>query len=186
MAREGAQSSFPPLDALDGTTVFDQLDMAAAAGGHDELCDPTGPLASPRDYATRAAELIAHSPSSFVSIHAMTGLHGLCEVHALVTGEWPSADGLDASPLHRWWRAYAAGLRACTVVIGHAPGGGRPNCAVEHPDLPSLTAAAVASRDTHSVKLVVAMTRLVEAGILDLDVALEIGSWKLGADECRA
>ncbi len=174
--------SFPETEALEGTTVFDQLNLAAGAGGYDALTDPAAPLPHPRAFAARAAELIGRAPGSFVAIHALTGLHGLCEFHALVCGA-PPGDELDATPLAGWWRAYAAGLRACTLVVRSAPPN-RPDCEVTHHTVDALVAAAVASGDTHSVKLVVSLRRLCEFGIVDESDVLALGNLKLAADDC--
>lgn len=179
---EAGEVSFPEAEVLEGTTVFDQLDLAAAAGGHDELTDPSTPLAHPRRYVQRAGELIRRDPSSFVAIHAMTGLHGLAEFHTLVCATPPGGD-LDDTPLAPWWRAYAAGLRACTLVVGSSPAN-PPSCAVEERDLDALVADAIASGDTHSVKLVVALRRLVQFGLLAEDELFALGDLKLAADAC--
>ena len=45
-------------------------------------------------------------------------------------------------------------------------------------------AAAIESGDTHSVKLAVAMRRLVGFGVLDEATMRELGALKLGVDEC--
>lgn len=179
-----ATTSMPSVEERDGTTVFDQLSMAAGAGGADELIDLARPLPSAADLAARAADLIRHDAGSFVSVHAMTGLHGLAEVHALVTGEPPVGD-LDASLLAPWWRAYAIGLRACTLVVTSTPYVGRTDCAPVFVDTPALMAAAVESGDTHSVKLAVALRRLVAFGVVDEATMCELAAVKLGVDECR-
>ncbi len=176
-------AAMPPPAVMDGTTVFDQLSMAAGAGGDDELTDTGRPLPAIAALAARAADLIRHDAGSFVSVHAMTGLHGLAEVHALVTGAAP-ADDLDASVLSSWWRAYAIGLRACSLVVSATPYVGRTDCAPVFTDTPTFMAAAIESGDTHSVKLAVAMRRLVGFGVLDEATTWELGALKLGVDEC--
>lgn len=176
-------SAFPPPEVTDGTTVFDQLSLAAGAGASDPLADPASPLPPAPDLAARAADLLRHDAGSFVSVHAMTGLHGLAEVHHLVTGENP-ADGLNDTILGSWWRAWAIGLVACTSVVTATPAVGRTERAPSFADTPSLMAAAVASGDTHSVKLAVAMRRLVAFGVLSEATLWELGAIKLGVPEC--
>lgn len=176
-------ATMPPVSELDGVTVFDQLSMAAAAGG-DDVADPDCSLPPAAELARRAGVLVHHDASSFVSVHAMTGLHALCEVHALVTGAAPSA-ALDASVLHSWWRAYAIALEACTLVVQATPKVGRTDCAPTFHDTPGMLAAAVASGDTHSVKLAVAVSRLAEFGVIDVASAWDLVAVKLGVDECR-
>ncbi len=176
-------AAIPPPEVAEGTTVFDQLSMAAGAGGDDPLIDTTLPLPPAPGLAARAAELLRHDAGSFVSVHAMTGLHGLAEVHHLVTGE-PPAGGLDRSILGPWWRAWAIGLVACTAVVTATPAVGRTTRAPAITDTPALMAAAVASGDTHSVKLAVAMRRLVTFGVLDEPTLWELGAIKLGVPEC--
>ena len=176
-------SALPPPDVTDGTTVFDQLSLAAGAGGDDPLANPARPLPPAPELARRAADLLRHDAGSFVSVHAMTGLHGLAEVHHLVTGE-PPGSGLDATILGPWWRAWAIGLLACTAVVTNTPAVGRTEQAPAITDTPSLMAAAVASGDTHSVKLAVAMRRLAAFGVLDEATFWELGAIKLGVPEC--
>lgn len=176
--------AMPSPAELEGSTVFDQLSLAAGAGGHDELTDPARPLFPAAALAARAAELIRHDAGSFVSVHSMTGLHGLAEFHTLVIGSPPGAD-LDGTVLAPWWRAYSIGLQACTIVVSATTVVGRTECAPVFTDTEALVAAAVASGDTHSVKLVVAMRRLAEFGVLDEPTMWELGAIKLGVDECR-
>ncbi len=177
------EAAIPPPEAAEGSTVFDQLSMAAGAGGDDPLIDTARPLPPAAELAARAAELLRHDAGSFVSVHAMTGLHGLAEVHHLVTGE-PPAHGLDETILGGWWRAWAIGLVACRAVVTATPAVGRTSRAPAFTDTPSLMAAAVASGDTHSVKLAVAMRRLVTFGVLDEPTLWELGAIKLGVPEC--
>lgn len=180
---DARQATMPSADEFDGVTVFDQLSMAAAAGG-GALSHPGAPVPTAAELARRAGLLVAHDASSFVSVHAMTGLHGLTEVHHLVTGSAPH-DDLDASPLASWWHAYCIALQACTLLVLATPLVGRTDCAPTFTDTPSMLAAAVASGDTHSVKLAVSLQRLAEFGLLDEAAAWELASTKLGVDECR-
>jgi len=178
-----AESAIPPPRVAEGTTVFDQLSMAAGAGGDDPLTDAGRPLPPASELAALAADLLRHDAGSFVSVHSMTGLHGLAEVHHLVTGE-PPAGGLDATILGPWWRAWAIGLVACRAVVTSTPAVGRTERAPAFTDTPTLMAAAVASGDTHSVKLAVAMRRLVAFGVLTEPTLWELGAIKLGVPEC--
>lgn len=181
----GADGAMPPADARAGATVFDLLNLAAGAGGHDDLIDPSVPLPSPRALAARAADLVRHDASSFVAIHAVTGLHGLVEVHRLVTGAAPAGD-VSGSILASWWRAYAAAVRACSLVVTGTPAVGTPACTEAFTDVDALVRAAIDSGDTHSVKLVVALRRLVELDVVDEPTLLELGALKLAVDECDA
>lgn len=184
-----AAGAMPPADEREGATVFDLLNLAAGAGGHDDLIDPAVPLPSPRALAARAADLVRHDASSFVAIHAVTGLHGLVEVHALVTGAAPG-DDVSGSVLEPWWRAYAAALRACSLVVMGTPRVGTPECTrpfAPTPDgIAALVREAIDSADTHSVKLVVALRRLVELGVTDEATLVDLGAIKLAVDECDA
>lgn len=180
-----ALTSMPTADDLDGSTVFDQLSLAAGAGGADALTDPDAPLPTATELAGRAAELLRHDASSFVAVHSMTGLHGLVEFHALIAGEPPSS-GLERTPLGSWWRAYAIGLRACGLIVSASPRLDAEACTPEPQDRPTLFAAAIESGDTHSVKLAVALLALADHGVIEESLALELGAVKLGADECRS
>jgi len=117
--------------------------------------------------------------------HAVTGLHGLVEVHRLVTGAAPG-DDVAGTVLAPWWRAYAAALRACALVVEGTPRVGTPECTETFTDVEVLVRAAIDSGDTHSVKLVVALRRLVELGLVDEPTLLELGAIKLAVDECDA
>jgi hypothetical protein len=176
-APTAAESPIPSAAELHEVTVSDQLNLAAVAGGPDPLCDPSRPLAAASDFAARAASLIMSAPDSFVAVHTMTGLHGLCEMHRQVTGVAP-ADNLDMSPLARWWRAYAAGLYASSVALRDLPAADADNYR-QYRDLEQLTADAVASGDAHNVKLMVAMGRLHEMGVLSEEDVLRVGSGRL-------
>lgn len=178
-------TAMPPAGERDGATVFDLLNLAAGAGGHDELIDPSASMPSPRAMAARAADLVRHDATSFVAIHAVTGLHGLVEVHRRVTGDGPG-DDVTGTVLAPWWRAYAAALRACTLVVEGTPRVGPPECTETFTDVDALVRAAVDSGDTHSVKLVVALRRLVELGVVEEPVLFELGATKLAVDECGA
>ncbi len=177
--------AMPPHDQRAGATVFDLLNLAAGAGGHDDLIDPGVGLPSPRSMAARAADLVRHDASSFVAIHAVTGLHGLVEVHRSVTGAAPD-DDISDSVVAPWWRAYAAALRACSLVVAGTPTTGTPECTETFTDLGALTRAAIDSGDTHSVKLVVALRRLAELGVVETATVFDLGARKLAVDECGA
>ena len=180
-----AAAAMPSAEDLAGSTVFDQLSLAAASGGGNLLLEPGTPLPGATELLAAAVELIRHDAGSFVTVHSMTGLHGLCEFHRLVIGG-PPGDDLDSSPLSSWWRAAALGIRACEIVTGLTPAVGRTECAPEFATYDELRRSAIESGDTHSIKLTVALSRLAEMGLVDEHTVLELGALKLGVDECRA
>jgi len=166
-----AAADLPPYDQRDGLTVFTMLDLAA--GSHDCACTPSGD--TPAALAARAAHLVLRNPSSFVSVHALTGLHALVEVERCA-GE----------PLRRWWQVFAAAQRACALVVESGP----PEALAGYDGrlgpantMDEIVTAAIASNETHDVKLAVALRRLVGFGVLPADLACEVGRARLAAPQ---
>jgi hypothetical protein len=160
----------PPMEARNGVTVFDLLNVAA---GTHACLDPDARSSTPRAIAAAAGALVRRNPSSFVAVHAMTGLHALCELEQLAPG------GLGV-----WWRHLATAVRACTIVVETGP----PEAVAAYDgrhgavdDVESLVTASVRSAETHDVKLSVSLRRMVHFGVLDEREAVEIGLARLGA-----
>jgi len=176
----------PPIGQLGGVTVFDLMNLAAGAEDRDALAPAgEGPLTM-RRLAVAALALVGRNPSSFVSVHTVTGLHGLCELHHAVVGPGDPLATLETGPLGSWWHAYAVALGTASVIMyGFGPEGlPAPRAAVG--DVDALVAAAVASGETHDVKLVLALRRLAEFGIISTAEVLATGAVKLAATECAA
>lgn len=169
----------PTPEELDGTSVFDQLDLVA--GERALLGDgPEPPLPPVAELATTATELVRRDPTSFIAVHTVTGLHGLVEVDRLLTGRDDLA-GVPGDPLlSSWWRAMADAITACAVIVGQA-GARPPGPRRAAGDLDSLVARAIDSPEVHDLKISVSLRRLVELGVLDATRALEVGATKLAA-----
>lgn len=179
----------PPADALEGLTVFDLMNIAAGCEDRAAL-RPWGdqPLTAHR-LAAAALALAARNPSSFVAVHAVTGLHGLCELHAAVDGAAALADPaapVEATPLGPWWVSYATALGTASAVMASYPPEAVPAAPPGLDGPAELLAAAVDSGETHDVKLVLALQRLSAYGVLDADDAHRVARTKLAATECRA
>jgi hypothetical protein len=157
----------PGADVAEGTTVFDLLNLVAGTGLPGRvLIDPAS--ISVRTLVAEACGLVRRNPSSFVAVHAVTGLHALCEVHIAVTGDVPT-DPLADSPLWSWWQSYAVAAAACALIVESSVAetdrqyDGRYGVVSA---LDGLVANSVHSGDTHDVKLAVALRRLVGVGLI--------------------
>ena len=185
----GGPTGRPPLpegDDLAGLTVFDLMNLAAGSEDREALRPGgTGPMTAAR-LCSAATGLVARNPSSFVSVHTVTGLHGLYELHRATAGALDAHGALDDTPLAPWWQAYTTASMVAAVVVHRSAPEAVP-APVARADTPAaLLAAAVASGETHDVKLVLALTRLAEAGLVSEEDLLRIGAVKLAATECRA
>lgn len=185
--RSGAPvSPLPDAADLDGLTVFDLMNIAA--GGEDRAAlRPWGdqPLTVHR-LAAAALSLAARNPSSFVAVHTVTGLHGLCELQRCVAGIEDVHAPLEPGPLGAWWEAYAVAAGTAHAVMASFPPEGLPASARPLDSAERLLAAGVASGETHDVKLILALQRLAELGAVSDEDALRVGLVKLAATECRA
>ncbi len=171
----------PPADQLDGVTVFDLMNLAAGSEDRAALLPPgEGPLNLQR-LAGAAMALVERNPSSFVSVHTVTGLHGLCELHHAVVGPMERSAALADTLLADWWNAYAVALGAATVVMGRFAAEEVPAGAPRHENVEALLADAVSSGETHNVKLVLALRRLEQFGVLDDADVRRLGAVKLTA-----
>ncbi len=171
--------AMPTPEELDGTSVFDQLDLVA--GERALLGDgPEPPLPSVAELAETATGLVLHDPGSFIAVHTVTGLHGLVEVDRLVTGRDHLGGVPDDPLLASWWRAMADAITACAAVVAMA--GPAPVAPGEVPvDLDALVARAVDSPEVHDLKISVSLRRLAALGVLPPARALEVGAAKLAA-----
>jgi hypothetical protein len=130
--------------------------------------------------------LVARNPSSFVSVHTVTGLHGLVELHLATAGPFGLHQPLDETPLAPWWRAYATAVGVASVVVHRSGPEGVPAPLAPSATPAELLTAAVASGETHDVKLVLALCRLADNGLLTETDVLRVGAAKLAATECTA
>ena len=69
-------------------------------------------------------------------------------------------------------------------MVSATPAVGRTGRAPVITGTPALMAAAVASGDTHSVKLAVSLRRLSGFGLMAEETLWELGAIKLGVAEC--
>ena len=181
------ETSMPTVADLEGSTVFDQLNLVAGASSHLGFAPPQKELPTVASLCHGALALVRRNPSSFVSVHALTGVHALCEVHRMVEGVAPAPhDSLDAHAMAPWWRTYQWALHACTVLVMDTPPQAIPAAHAEIDSFEALQRAAVDTGETHDVKVVLAMRRLTEFGLLSLETVLEVGTLKIAAAECAA
>lgn len=175
----------PPADAREGATVFDLLNLAAGTG------EPARSAADSRGRTLRSGlqegvALVRRNPSSFVAVHALTGLHALCEVHHLVCGEPPADATIHDGMLAPWWDAFIVASRACSLIVETTPP--EALAAFDGPfgpfeSIDDLVRASIVSDDTHDVKLAVALRRLVGFGLLDEADAVSVGLHRLAAGQ---
>jgi hypothetical protein len=175
----------PSPGELDGNSIFDQLHLVAGSPGVLRSCDVHADIPPVRTLCGEALRLLFRNPGSFVSVHAVDSLHALVEFDRLVNGAIP-VEGMAQGRLHDWWRAYLWSLRACAVLVDASPPQPPEKTPVNLASLDALTDAAVESCEVHDIKVVVALRRLVEFGVVDEDSALEAGRAKLAATECSA
>lgn len=182
----GGPAPLPGADELDGLTVFDLMNIAAGCEDRAAL-RPWGqqPLTVHR-LAAAALSLAARNPSSFVAVHTVTGLHGLSELHRCVDGLDDVHAPVSNGPLACWWDAYATALGTAHAVLASFPREGLPAGTARLDSSERMLAAAVASGETHDVKLVLALQRLASLGVVSVEDAMRVGMVKLAATECRA
>ena len=175
-------ADMPSAEQRANSTVFDLLNLVAGTGA----CVPrqsTG-ITTPSLLARAAAALVQRNPSSFVAVHAMTGLHALCEVHALVTGEAPGDDAGEGI-MAGWWMAFAVAARACNLLVMSE----EPEPAtvrLEFDTLDALVSASIKSNETHDVKLAVALRRMVHFGVMSSQEAIAVGVARLSSSALQA
>lgn len=164
----GQRGSMPPPDELAGRTVFDVLGIANTVGSFDPE-----DVRALDEMLQVALGLVHQCPRSFVAIHAVTSFHALVEVqHALD----PDHDLFvrSAAPLPSWWEAYETGLAACSLAVGCEVAPSVPDELAPATNRADAVADALASNDTHSLKLTLSLFRLVEFGFIDDATALKI------------
>lgn len=184
--RAGTDEPLPSAEDLAGATVFDLMNLAAGIEDRGALL-PHGdaPLTIDR-LAAASLALVGRNPSSFVAVHTLTGLHGLCEVHLAVVGRPDGQAPVEQSALGPWWRSFAIGIGAASVVMAQYGPEALPAALAPTEDRDELLAAAVASGETHDVKLVLALCRLHDLGVVELDEVRRVGALKLASTECSA
>ncbi|MEQ1698620.1 MAG: hypothetical protein ABMA25_00845 [Ilumatobacteraceae bacterium] len=175
----------PSVRQQEGATVFDMLNRVAGTGVPGQSAGGRRPP-TPRALATEAAGLVRRNPSSFVAVHAFTGLHALCEVHALLTGQPPANDAVRTPGIGSWWSTIATAIRACSVLIEHTPPEALAAYDGQYGDVDSvdsLVAASTRSGETHDVKLAVSLRRMVTMGVVSADDAVSVGLHRLAAGQ---
>ncbi len=171
---------------LNGSSVFSRLNLVAGERG---LFIPDEPIQSPppiEELVAIAFDLVRRDPGSFISVHTVTGLHGLVELDHLLTGR-RDLTGVPTEPLLLpWWRAMAQAITASAVLIDaeHAAPPSRP--VDSFATLEQMTHASIESCEAHDVKISVALSRLVEFGLTTPAEAITVGTAKLAATECTA
>ena len=173
----------PSAKELKGLSIFDQLDLVAGGSGVLQATDSAGPIPSVADLCQQALDLMIARPSSFIAVHAVDALHALVEVQHLVYGPAPVADQ-GSGVFAGWWRAYLWSLRACGTLVALTPETVSEKPYRRYANFVALTDAAISSCEAHDIKVVVALRRLTELGIIDEAAALDAGSAKLSATEC--
>ncbi len=183
-----AEALLPTEAELAGAAVFDLMNLAAGIERPARLWPAgDGPLTI-RRLAAAAGALAGRNPSSFVAVHTVTGLHGLCELAAATIGVPDAGATLEVhdEALGPWWRAYRTALGAASLLMGQFVPEGLP-AVVERVDTPDrLLRAAARTGETHDVKLVLALSRLHQFGVITEEQVLGIGARKLAATECAA
>lgn len=178
----------PPVHDHDGIAVFDLLNLVAGTGvparrtHGQQKPDPAAVVGE-------AVRLVRRNPSSIVAVHAVTGLHALCEVHMLLTGAPPDGGAARTRGIGSWWAAATAAVNACSVLVEHSP----PEAVEPHSgrfgavdSIDDLVTASIATGDTHDVKLAVALRRLVTMRIVPASDAVAAGLGRLaGASGTR-
>lgn len=172
--------SVPAVSERKGHTVFDLLNVASGGAPAEEP--------DPRDLTigrlvAGAVALAERTPSSFVSIHTVTGLHGLCEFHHLVEGRAARDEPLTGTSLERWWRGYATALQSA-MVLDEGIGREALPASTKTGDLDQLIEESVETGKAHDVKLLVALRRMLELGCADETQVRGLALRKLAATEC--
>jgi hypothetical protein len=184
----GAPRSIAPEDVemptpaeLDGTSVFEQLDLVAGERAFFPCAETDGRLPEVATLAATALGLVRRNPSSFIAIHTVTGLHAMVEVDHLLTGRSELGGVPDDPLLEVWWRAMTDAIAACAVIEEATAPAEPPPPSDEPADLDALVQASIGSDEVHDLKLSVSLRRLVELGVAERAEALTVGAAKLAA-----
>lgn len=180
------EGTLPTPEELEGSSVFDQLDLVAGAPALYAPDATTTSLPSVAELARVALDLVRRDASSFIAIHTVTGLHALVELDRLVTGRGDLADRPSDPLLAPWWRAMADAIAACAVLVEAAPPAMPTRGHIDFRSLETLVQASIDSCEVHDLKISVSLNRLVELGVISEIDALAVGSAKLAATECSA
>lgn len=178
--------AMPTPQELEGTSVFDQLDLVAGEQALFHHEDQSSELAPVTELCKRACELVNHDPASFIAVHTVTGLHGLVEVDRLVSGRRDAGDSPDDPLMANWWRAMSDAITASSILVKASPPAPRARPVVSQRHMESLVSASVESCEVHDLKISVSLARLVELGVTTEQEALATGAAKLSATECTA
>jgi hypothetical protein len=170
-------SDLPSEAEQAGVTVFDLLNIAAgSSNGNVAHESDTGSPASQRRLVTHAVALVHRNPQSFVAVHALTGVHALCELQQI------AGDHV----LKTWWEAYAVAQRACSILVQTTA----PDTPVAYDsrygpirNVGELVVASIQSGETHDVKLAVALRRLMSFGLLTEAEAVQTGTTRIASGQ---
>jgi hypothetical protein len=178
-----AEISWPGSDELSNVSVFDQLDFVAGA----PALTPIGaevPARHPAELFGIAKGLVTRSPSSFIAVHTVTGLHALCEVDHLLTGRSDLSELPGDELLDSWWLAMQRAIAACALVIGACESDPPTRPRPELSNLEGLVRLSIDSCEVHDLKISVALSRLCALRVATESEALLVGEEKLAATEC--
>jgi hypothetical protein len=172
-----AVSDLPSEAEQAGVTVFDLLNIAAgSSNGNVAHESETGSPASQRRLVTHAVALVQRNPQSFVAVHALTGVHALCELQQTAGDQ----------VLKSWWEAYAVAQRACSILVQTTA----PDTPVAYDsrygpirNVGELVVASIKSGETHDVKLAVALRRLMNFGLLTEAEAVQTGTTRIASGQ---
>ncbi|MFN0028357.1 MAG: hypothetical protein ACKV2O_14430 [Acidimicrobiales bacterium] len=176
----GPPASLPPAEELAGSTVFDQMNLAAGTPEAGRLLRGDLPLTVGRLLATSMA-LVQRNPGSFVAVHTLTGLHALCELHVVAEGPPALDQAVRDCRLRDWWASYGLALGAAGALVSLLVPEpiGQLEASPAQPD--AVVAAAVASGETHNVKVAMALRRLWQFGLLEDHQVVQLARVKLAA-----
>jgi hypothetical protein len=181
-----SQATLPTAEDLEGTSVFDQLDLVAGERSLYSTDPSPSVLPNVGDLARSAFDLVLRDPSSFIAIHTVTGLHALVELDRLVTARG-DLGGVPSDPLLiPWWQAMANAIKACSVLVEASSPPPPTRALIDYRSMEALVDASIDSCEVHDLKLSVSLSRLVELGVVPAVDALVVGSAKLAATECSA
>lgn len=163
----GACSKVPTVDS----TIFDKLNIVAGDPWVLNAGDRSDAIPDRKLLASIALAQLRRAPQSFVAVHSLTGLHALVEFECFMKKR------INVS-LDSWWRGYLLALRVMVAILD-AETHELPKVTGAIKSMDALAEGAIATGETHCIKVAVALQRLVEESLINEKDALLAGEGQL-------
>lgn len=178
-----AEVEMPTPADLEGISVFEQIDFISGEPAFYSGAGEDAALPTVAELCSQAMGLVRRNPTSFIAIHAVTGLHALVEIANHLSPRHELGGVPDDPLLETWWQAMSNAVSASAVMQRSTAA--EPEYATgTFANLESLVETATTSPEVHDLKLSISLSRLVALGVTTEREAIALGARKLAATEC--